>query len=187
MNNMMHIASGINVLPLQLALKRNPQLWNEITSRTEHPESPHRDVSDIHIRYNDLKNHENRVQFNLEHDSVWYPSVAVLPEVKEIAFQLMGLVRGERLGGILITRIPPGKQCFPHIDGGWHASYYDKYAIQIQGNAEQAFCFDNESFSAAPGDVYWFDNSTSHWVTNNSNEDRITLIVCIRSERYKGV
>jgi len=25
-----------------------------------------------------------------------------------------------------------------------------------------------------------------HWVENNSNEDRISMIVCIRSDRVKG-
>ena len=83
----------------------------------------------------------------------------------------------------MITKIPPGGMVKPHVDHGWHADYYDKYAVQLQGNCDQAFCFENESFSALPGDVYWFNNKVEHWVVNNSSEDRMTMIICIRSDR----
>lgn len=84
------------------------------------------------------------------------------------------------MGGVLITRIPAGKQVYPHIDEGWHAGHYEKFAIQVKGNKEQAFCFNKESLSPETGDVFWFRNDVPHWVTNFSEEERITLICCIR-------
>jgi hypothetical protein len=116
------------------------------------------------------------------HDSVWYPECDVLP-VRDIVYPLMAAVRGERLGGVLITRIPPGQQCKPHTDPGWHARYYDKFAVQIKSAPGQCFHFHGESLAAEPGEVYWFDNAHTHWVTNDSTEERITLIVCIKTER----
>ncbi|MEJ8813385.1 aspartyl/asparaginyl beta-hydroxylase domain-containing protein [Variovorax ureilyticus] len=113
---------------------------------------------------------------------VWFPSADVLP-VRELVFPLMAAVQGERLGGVLITRIKPGQICKPHTDPGWHARYYDKFAIQIEAAPEQAFHFEGQSLVTKPGDVFWFDNSHSHWVTNESQKDRITMIVCIRTER----
>ena len=182
MKNMLHIASGIDVMPLVLTIQRNPQLWNQNTQRTQPPGSPHHGLSDIWVRYS-----EGDPDPVKEHDSVWYPAYQELPQVREIIFNLMRYVEGERLGGILITKIPPGKACLPHVDtGGWHAGYYDKYAIQLQGNAQQAFCFNGEKFSARPGDIYWFNNQEEHWVTNESQEDRMTMIVCIRSARHKN-
>lgn len=181
MKNMLHIASGIDVMPLVLAIQRNPQLWNQYTQRTEHPSSPHHGLSDIWVRYSD-----GDLDPVKPHDSVWYPAYEQLPQIREIVFNLMRYVEGERLGGILITKIPPGQMCKPHADtGGWHAAYYDKYAIQLQGNEKQAFHFEGESFSAKPGDIYWFNNQETHWVTNESNEDRMTMIVCIRSARHR--
>ena len=97
----------------------------------------------------------------------------------------MAHVKGERLGGVLITKIPPGVTCMPHVDGGWHAAYYDKYAVQLQSAPRQHFHFQDESLCAAPGDIYWFDNSVEHWVTNESSVDRMTMIVCIRHNRYE--
>jgi len=176
------IANGINVVPLVAALQRNPQFWNEHTMRTENETSPHYELDDIWVRFNDIKNYnDNHADFISEHDSVWYPCTDVLP-VKDLVYPLMAAVKGERLGGILITRIKPGQICKPHEDTGWHAKYYHKYAIQLQGNIKQAFHFEDESLVTFPGDVYWFDNSFKHWVTNDSDQDRITMIVCIKHD-----
>lgn len=68
----------------------------------------------------------------------------------------------------------------PHVDTGWHAGFYEKAAIQIKGDARQAFHFDDASLSALDGESYAFDNSKLHWVTNDSDRERITLIVCMR-------
>jgi hypothetical protein len=93
----------------------------------------------------------------------------------------MTMVDGERLGGVLLTRIKAGKSCYPHADPGWHARHYRKFAVQIQSAPGQFFCFEGERLEPMPGDVYEFDNSHTHWVTNDTEHDRITLIVCIKT------
>ncbi|MGI9252097.1 MAG: aspartyl/asparaginyl beta-hydroxylase domain-containing protein, partial [Pseudohongiellaceae bacterium] len=111
----------------------------------------------------------------------WYPVVYELPQIRMVVNDLLGNLPAVELGGVLITRIPPGGEVKPHVDHGWHASYYrDKYAVQLRGNEHQAFHFEDASLSAEPGEVYWFDNSRLHWVTNESDEERITMIVCTR-------
>ena len=183
MNNLLPIGS-IDIVPALLQLKRNPQFWNLYTNRTENYTSPHSGISDIWIRYRDYKDFNgNWADFNEEHDPIWYEASDAMPAFKDIAFQIMSNVRGERLGGILITRIPPGAGVAPHIDASWHAAYYDKYAVQLESHPDQAFCFDEGEYSASPGEVYWFNNQVTHWVRNDSPIDRITLIVCIRSDR----
>jgi hypothetical protein len=186
MDNLLHIAQGVNVIPTLLEIKNNPQLWNQHAYRTSSDDSPHREVSDIWVRYNDINNLDmnDPQKFNQEHESVWYPSIDKLPSIKKIAYDLMHYVNGERLGGILITKIKPGKQCYPHDDvGSWHSAYYDKYAVQLEGDCKQAFHFEEGSFSAKPGDIYWFNNQEKHWVTNDSDVDRITMIICIRTNK----
>lgn len=175
----MLIASGVNVQPLVLSLKRQPWLWNTNTDRTSPEHSPHHQVDDIWVRFDPDK------KTDTEHISKWYPAWYALPELRPIVFDLMRKVEGEQLGGILITRIPAGSSVLPHTDFGWHASYYDKYIVQIESSPEQSFNFKGESLCARPGDVYWFDNSKEHWVTNESSVDRISLIICIRSNRQK--
>jgi len=166
------------VAPFHVELIDNPDLWNKHRWRTEHAHSPHREVSDIWARYNAIENIGPR--FNDAHTSVWYPDMQRLKYLRPIVDQLMHDVQGDQLGAVLITKIPAGCQVYPHVDGGWHALHYEKFIVQIAGNAEQSFCFENSELSALNGDVYWFNNQSAHWVKNPSNEDRISLIVCIK-------
>lgn len=156
-----------------------PELWNEHRQRLN---GPHTDVSDIWVRYRPWNEYDgNPVFFNQPHKSEWYAGAAKIPAVRELAEQMFHLVSGAELGGVLITLIPAGGEVKPHVDGGWHAEYYRKFAIQLKGNEKQAFCFEDSRLSAEPGESYEFDNSKLHWVTNDSDEERMTLIVCVRT------
>ncbi len=179
--NFLKIAEGVNVIPLQLALVRQPELFGRNNERASSYGSPHSAMSDIWVRYNDRKN--IGAGFNNEHDSVWYPEYFSLPELRPIIFCLMSLVEGERLGGVLITKIPPGGKIVEHVDTGWHAGYYEKYFIPIQNDNGAIFGFEDGIIAPNLGDVYWFRNDNKHWVENNSQRDRIALIVSIRSHK----
>jgi len=181
------IASGFNVTPLKESLERNKHLFDQIPLR-RYGESPHKQMTDIWVRHNYLPPFLETGDFskiNDEHDSIWYPAFYEIPEVSDLVFKTMSLVNGERLGAVLITKLPPGGSIEKHTDGGWHALYYDKYYIPIKNKEGAEFGFEDGIIKPDEGDVWWFNNQTPHWVTNNSNEDRIALIVCIRSEQSK--
>lgn len=181
MPSIQHLTSGLDVQPLVRQLADHPELWNQHTLRTCGDGTPHREVDDIWVRYNPWRNFQGDPQaFNDEHVSEWYPCIAAIPAAWRLCRKVMRMVGGETLGGVLITRIPPGGSVKPHVDHGWHAQQYAKYAVQIQGNTDQAFHFEDASLRPLPGDLYTFDNSRLHWVTNDSDEARITMIVCIR-------
>ena len=176
----------IDVSAVLAELDAHPELWNQFTLRTKEyggKEQPHREIDDIWVRYNAWKNFNPKKpkKFFGEHDSSWYPAYAKLPSLRPLIFGLMMTVEGERLGGVLITRIPAGSSVAPHKDAGWHAGYYRKFAVQLRGGPDQFFCFEGESMIAEAGEVYEFDNSETHWVKNDSDRERITLIVCIRA------
>lgn len=175
------VTTGINVTPMLWALQRNPQLWNEHPGRTQDPNSPHHGVDDIWCRYAQLED----AKVPGPHESVWYPGIENKLPVRELVYPLMRFVEGDRLGGVLITRIRAGRSVKPHHDDGWHAKYYQKFAIQIQSSPGQFFCFEDAKLEPLPGDVYWFDNSFTHWVTNDTDHDRITMIVCIKTD-FRG-
>lgn len=165
------------VAPLLRELDAHPALWDEYRWRTEHPRSPHRDCSDIWCRYNALENLGPR--FNDEHESVWYPVVDSLPSVKTISEEIAEY-RQQPLAGVLITKVPSYGQVYPHIDRGWHAENTDKVGVLVWGNRRQHFCFDETHFVCEQGESFWFRNQSPHWVVNPTDEDRITLIVCLR-------
>lgn len=171
---------GVSQLVSQLEC--NPELWDDFDLRTNHPRSPHREMSDIIVRYNDRVNFDgDRARFNEEHTAVWWPSVDALPAVLPIVFELMHRVQGERLGMVLITRQPAGATCYPHVDTGWHARHYEKYAVQLKSAPGQRFHVGDISLETEPGECFWFDNSIPHSVDNQTPHERMTMIVCIRT------
>ena len=186
------IAVNFNVMPLQIALRRQPGLFGKYKERCL-GESPHRESDDIWVRYN---NYENVAKVdaplnsehpaNAPHRSVWYPVYYQLPQLRPLIFDLMNLVEGEDLGTVLLVKLEPGKQVYPHSDSGWSAGYYEKYFIPIQTSAKATFNFPDGVIAPELGHVYWFDNSILHSYTNNTPDDVIMLIVTIRSDKVQG-
>ena len=178
----------VNVGPLQRELAGNDELFGQYPMRGEFPGSPHEEMKDIWIRYNDVKpflKSGDWSTFADEHDSIWYPSANKIPSAKRIALKIMAEEEGERLGGILITKLPPYGKIKKHTDSGWHASYYDKYYVAVDSPKGSIFGFDQGEISAQNGDIFWFDNSHPHWVENNTAYDRISMIVCIRTNKHR--
>jgi len=162
---------------------KSPSVWNRHRHRLDAYGSPHSPVSDIWVRFRDIAELGEvgaSEFFNGPHQSSWYPVVDDAPALKDLAKSIFTDVGGSTIGGVLVTKIPPGEQVKPHIDTGWHAGEYEKFAIQLSGHEKQAFHFEDESLSSKTGESYTFDNSKLHWVINDSPVDRITLICCIK-------
>lgn len=167
---------SVPVDDLRSKLDSCPDLWDANGYRKDL--FCHNDMSDIWVRYNAIEN--MGAGFNDEHSSVWYPAADRLPEALRIVFTIMMLVKGERLGGVLITRLKPGGKILRHVDDSWHSHYYDKFLVPIQNEAGAEFFWDDFSICPVAGDVYEFCNTIPHWVENNSASDRIVMIVCIK-------
>lgn len=193
------------VQPLLDQLAKYPELWDENVFRTETPgvpkktrgkksANPHAKISDIILRFNDWRHWTgDRAAFNAEHDSVWWGAVDKLTYIKPLVFDLMRMFEAERLGMVLLTRIPAHCEVAKHVDRGWHAEHYLKFGVQIAAAPGQKFCYEGYSLETRVGDVFAFDNSRTHWVENPTDAERITLIICLRLEQphcrdylYKG-
>lgn len=193
MKNFLKILDGVDYVPLLLELHRQPQLWNQNPVRLL-PTGPHHETKDIWLRYKDESENKasgNYANFGDPHDGVWYPAFYALPNARKIIFGLMARVEGERLGGVLIYKVPPGKQIHPHTDTGWHVDFYEKFNVCLQSNQKAYFYYeDGERMYARPGEVHRFVNNTNHGVINEGEDDHIVLTVCIRthdySARFKG-
>lgn len=188
MRNFYKLAEGLDVTPLMLELQRQPHLWNRNTARLV-AHGPHAQTSDIWIRYKDEA--ENKASgdyrnFGDEHDPIWYPSYYALPECRRLIFEVMARVQGERLGGVLIYKVEPGRKILPHVDSGWHVEYYDKFNVYLNSKPGCTFFYaDGERIDAKTGDLYWFVNHVEHWVENTSDDDHVVLTVCVRTHRIR--
>lgn len=184
LKNFQTILTNLNVQPLLDALKENEHLWNQNTLRTTHEKSPHKEVDDIWIRFNDLsKDVREAIE---DKETMWYPAAFVLPTSTYI-FTLAQLVAGDRFGRCVITRTPPGHKIDRHVDYGSPVAYYQRFHIALQNEEGAAFICGDEEFTPQAGDVFVFDNSKEHEVVNNSSTDRITMIVDIHTKCFEHI
>lgn len=178
----------VPVRQLQQELEGNQDLFGKYPMRGDFPASPHSEMKDIWVRYNDVQpflKSGDWSKFADEHDSKWYEAADRLPSARNIAFQIMSEEQGERLGGVLITKLPPGGRIKKHTDSGWHSDYYDKYYVAVKSPKGSVFGFDDGNIAAEDGQIFWFDNSHPHWVENHTDDDRISMIVCIRTDKHR--
>lgn len=189
MNNFQRITGGIDIMPLLLAIKRRPDLWKEDTYLRDYPQGPFNQIESIMLRFpvksvheteEELQNHQSTYD---QHESVDYPAYKLLPEARLLVMNLMAYVGGERLGRVMINKIAPGGAIFPHVDTKSHTDYYSRFHLVLQSQPGVTFRAGDESVYMATGEAWWFDNSQEHEVINNSADDRIHMIVDIRTSK----
>lgn len=189
MRNFQCLAQGLNVTPLLAALVRRPELWHEDTYMRDYPQGPFGETDSILLRFpvKSVKETEEEVKDHLskydQHENIDYPAFKALPEARPLVFGLMGLVQGERLGRIIINRIKPGGVIFPHVDTKSHTDYYTRYHVVIKSQPGVVFRAGDEKVYMAPGELWWFDNTQEHEVLNNSQDDRIHMVIDVRTSR----
>lgn len=177
MRHFHRIAEGIDFFPVVHALQRQPDLWNAHPIRTTHPGTAHSQADDILVWFNDTSDPQAVVN---DREVISYPAWEKLPQLRPVIFDLMRRVEAARLGRVIISRLAPGKQITPHVDGGAPATYFERYQLALQSLPGVQFTAGAETVQMRTGDVWWFDNQQEHSVVNNSADDRLALIVDLR-------
>jgi Aspartyl/Asparaginyl beta-hydroxylase len=192
MKNFLKLMYGMDALPLQLAIARRPELWAEDTFLRRYPQGPFGEVESIMLRFPEkvvfdesdpeaAKKLElyklNRLPGFDQHESIDYPAYAKLPEARGLVMTVFGLVAGTRLGRVMVNKIKPGGRIFRHADTPVHTDYYSRFHVCLQSAPGVRFLAGDEETYMAPGEAWWFDNSQEHEVINNSNVDRIHLVI----------
>ena len=172
------IFEGLDVVPLLAALAAKPNLWNANPLRTQFPGSPHAAVDDIWLFFNDVTDAAAVVDDIAVRP---YPGWHELPQARHLIFDLMRRVSGIQLGRVLITRLPPGATIPEHADMGAPAEYFERFHIALQSQPGCLFNVGEEVIQFSMGECWWIDNRQPHSVVNNSADDRIVLIVDIRT------
>lgn len=192
MENFQKLGSGISVMPLVVALKRyhkSHDIWKEDTFLRDYPQGPFGDTESVILRFPPRTVHETEdalkshvAQFD-QHENVDQPVFAMLPEARGLIFDLMFINQGERLGRCMINKLKPGGVIFAHADTPVHAAYWDRFHIVLQSAPGSNFRCGDEIVNMQAGECWWFNNLVEHEVVNNSAEDRVHLIVDIRTRK----
>lgn len=178
MKNFLKVASGVDVMPLLMAIHRQPELWDTDKVRAEFSNSPHRHVNDILLRFSDTSAADIGDQLVCENTD----AMRALPQARQIALLLMARVEGDLLGRMMVTKLAPGHVIYPHSDVlGKYANTMRRYHIPLQSEPGVVFRADDEHVFMAPGEIWDFNAHAEHEIINNSSADRIHLIVDIRS------
>ncbi len=181
MSHFTKILDGIDTAPLLAELDAQPWLWNTRENRRD-GDSPHRETDDLWIRYRDPAELRGPADFAGPHVSVNYPAFDALPALVPILSAVVNAVRPVRMGGILMSRVPPGCHVYPHHDRGtWHAEYYDtKVWLPLRANERCINHVEDEAIVWRVGEAWSHDNLKVHAVENEGDTDRICLIMCFR-------
>lgn len=179
---------NFDVLPLQMALARHADLWDEWTYRTTFEGTPFGGMSDILLRYSDIELHAMTTDAGAVTNDTellqFYPAWQVLPEVKPIVFELMRRFQGVSLGRVMIARLPAGGIIKRHADN------YGRYALRkggmrfhvaVQALPGCAFHCGDETIQMTTGTCWWFNHKEPHSAENNSADERIHLLVDIQT------
>lgn len=165
-------------VPMLTQLSENPGLWNQNNLRTTFSGSSHYQASDIWLRYNDLNTPYLQSELFNGKDMISYPAFQVLTSIHKTLSLLLFLVEGERLGRVIVTKLPPYSEIVPHRDDGGTALYYDRFHIVLKEGG--SFSVGDESVRMKDNEIWWFDNQKVHSVLNDSDGERIHLIVDIK-------
>jgi hypothetical protein len=179
MRNFLRIADAVDVIPVLRELATQPDLWDQNTLRTRHPDTAHADVSDIWLWFNEVPDDTNVVVNDIQ--TVMYPAWERLPSLRRLVLDLIHRVNGVQLGRCIVTKLPPGGIITPHVDQGAPAEFYTRYQIALQSLPGALFHSEDETVNFRAGEVWWVNNQVLHSVVNNSSDDRIVCIVDIRS------
>jgi len=192
MENFLLLSQGIDTTPLMLAIRRQPELWKEDTYLRDYPQGPFGEIESIMLRFQDrsgkaqqdaLESASNGGPFYDQHESIDYPPYKTLTAARPMIMNLMAYVGGERLGRAMINKIKPGGRILPHVDSFEHAKYWDRFHIVLQSAPGVVFRCGEEKVYMGTGEVWWFQNAVDHEVINNSAEDRIHLVIDIRTSK----
>jgi hypothetical protein len=178
------IAAGVETLPLMLDLYRQPELWDQNTGRTAAEGGPFAGTSDIWARFRDKAELTSTEAYSEPHVPVFWPAWYALPHLRPIVFGIMARVEAVQLGGVLITRVPAGKQVAPHHDRGrWHSEFFQTKAyLPLASNPHCYNTCADERVVMQVGECWLFDNLQVHATVNDGETDRVTLIVSLRCE-----
>lgn len=185
MRNFHQIAENVAVLPLAHAVAKNEHLWNQNRFRTEFPNTPHVDVDDIWLRFSDPEKCTNTSNVIGDDKPIWYlDNIHLLSEAKPIILDLMRWTCAYELGRVLITRIPPGGKILAHRDdAGDYVNMRDiaRYHVVLQGLPGSLYHCGNETVNMRTGQIWWFAAKELHAVENESEDDRIHLLIDLRT------
>lgn len=174
-----------------LARVFSKDFWHADTYLRDYPQGPFGETDSIILRFPPRSVHETEKALAAhmenfdQHENVWLPISNELPEIKDLVYWLMNGVRATRLGRVMVNRIVKGGRIYEHADTPVHALYWSRFHIVLHARPNVDFYCGDEMVNMKTGQVWFFKNEFKHQVQNNSDDDRIHLVIDLKCEDIK--
>lgn len=187
------LAANINVAKLVDEIERNKELFEIETFRQDFKGSPFKSTraipcrmsfdSKIELTEDELIEKLKTIGIS-EREAIDMQYYDYLPNVYDAVMLLAHVVRAERIGRVLVTKLLAGGAIGAHKDFGLYHDYYDRFHIVVSGKGCQ-FRSGDEWVCMMPGEVWWFNNNDEHEVINDTDADRIHIVMDFKLQGNK--
>ncbi len=176
----------MEVLPILTSLASNRILWHQVCARQATAGSPHADTQTIFLRWSDNLSIESAFT---DLEAIDYPALNAIPEARQLLAIAAKAAGAEVIGRMIIVSLKPGGKISPHADEGPYADFYERFHCVLQSDHGNRFMVGGktvyETCEMRPGDLWWFNHKRTHWVENNSNRERIHMIMDMVAPHFR--
>lgn len=173
MYNNYKFISNINVNDLKLKIKELPdQIWHEHTIRQTLFE-PHKHTETLEIMWDMESLQTNKI--GKTHTNFYKLKIETFLEIIKPLYES---IYGEGyFVRVLLVKLKAKTKIAPHVDNGESLINCKRTHIPIITNDYVTFTVGGETKCLKEGEIWEIDNTKEHSVINDSNENRIHLII----------
>lgn len=156
--------------------------WFLDTSRQDNF-NPHKDTNSYFIYKSDLSwNKNKRDPFTCKLISSDKTLVSLVePIIKDLEEKHDGV-----RANVILIKLKAKTEIEPHSDGGFYLSSSRRHHIAIITHPDVCFSVEEEEINMNPGECWEINNRRTHSVKNNSNIDRVNLLIDIMPNNKIG-
>ena len=103
-----------------------------------------------------------------------------LPLNSDYVDQLVRTMNGT-IGRCVLAKLAPNGKIYRHTDDGLYWLLRDRYHLALKSINGSHFKVGGDEVRMQEGELWWFDHTAAHEAFNDSDEDRIHLIVDVMS------
>lgn len=164
----------IDVSFIKEEIEANSFLWPHYRFRSEYPGSAHEDTDCILLRN---QPNPNTVEANNITDCVWNSNLEYFPVIEDLLEDIKESFSISEFGRIMLVSLYPQGVISEHIDEGNYSDNYSRMHLSIVSREGNVFYCGSDSKHIQEGELCWFNHKVAHKVINNSDSERIHLII----------
>ena len=150
--------------------------WDWMSLRKIHGLN-HGSVQDIVLRFQPVQGMHPMLKYFDGIECVDYFPQVYLPYTMKAIKDFAG---DRTIGKALVAKLKPQGEIVKHIDEGLYCRVHDRFHMVVKTNPSVCFECDGTYQHMKEGEIWQFDNKSTHSVVNAGDESRIHLIVDIR-------